>query len=120
MLSALARGQSLRQALDSAARARFLDGASLERALFRWFREWTSDGLFERIELPPLGKARGKGRGVAKSGRGVRLRDRGKLRRDSNEAVLPLRGEGAIPVGSDRRSENGRRGAEALTAPLRS
>jgi hypothetical protein len=93
-LSALARGKTLRQALEAVLRAKLLDAGSLEKALFRWFQEWTSDGLFDRIEIPAVVKG-SRAQLFGKYKGGVRVKDRGRVRRDAGDAVLTSRSEAA-------------------------
>jgi hypothetical protein len=93
-LRALARGNALRQALEAVLRGKLLDAGSLEKALFRWFQEWTSDGLFDRIEIPAVVKG-SRAQLFGKYKGGVRVKDRGRVRRDAGDAVLTSRSEAA-------------------------
>ena len=68
LLSDLASGRSVGEALAAALRRR---GAPGPDALTRWFRQWAADGLFSRVEIAP-----GLG-GGGRAGRARRLGVRG-------------------------------------------
>ena len=111
LLSSLARGASLADAIRATLRARAIGAAELERVAFLWFREWVGDGFFARA-IPPAARARIRAEGLFAAAKGKRRRaEHFETRRFATRASIPNQSEGAIGGAGAHPNKNGGAGA---------
>lgn len=96
MLTSLAAGKSLRDAVKATLAARAMASSDLEIAIFKWFRNWVSDDFFEAI-TPPAQTVKLKNTPMFSNDRGgPKIKEEAtKIKHFASEATLKSRGEAA-------------------------